>query len=206
MTGLISGILQAPLTGIFLIVEITGSYGAILPLIIVSVISSTLCQYIEPASFYLRELVEKGQLLRPGTDGRVLSDMTVQELLEKDCIAVNPNMLLRNFIDIVKRSHRNFFPVEDEKTGEFMGMIHLDDIRPYLFDPLMYDAVFVEQLMDIRVKTVSPDDELPQVLQKMDEYHLYSLPVVSNRRFIGMISKATLLDKYRRELMVQTSV
>jgi CIC family chloride channel protein len=206
MAGIISGMLQAPLTGIFLIVEITGGYGVILPLIIVSAISSTLCHYIEPASFYLKELIEKGQLLRPGTDARVLSDLSVQELLEKDCISVTPNMLLRDFINIIQKSHRNYFPVEDEKTGRFLGMIHLDDIRPYLFNPVMYDAVILEQIMDTRVHAVSADADLSEVLAKMDEHRLFSMPVISNNRFIGMISKATLLDQYRKELRVQTSL
>jgi len=206
MAGLISGILQAPLTGIFLIVEITGGYSVILPLIIVSAISSTLCHYIEPASFYLKDLVEQGQLLRPGTDVRVLSDLSIEEVLEKDCIAVAPDMSLRDFINIVKRSHRNYFPVEDRETGDFLGMIHLDDIRPYLFDPIMYDAVFLEQIMNPDVKTVHPDDDLPDVLRKMDENRLFSMPVVENKKFAGMISKATLLDRYRKELMVQTEI
>ena len=206
MAGLISGMLQAPLTGIFLIVEITGGYGVILPLIIVSATSSTLCHYIEPASFYLKELVDKGQLLRPGTDARVLSDLSVRELLEKDCISVSPDMLLRDFIRIVKKSHRNYFPVEDGETGQFMGMIHLDDIRPYLFDPVMYDAVVLEQLMNPQVKAVHPDDDLTEVIQMMDDNRLFSMPVIANDRFMGMISKATLLDQYRKELMVQTSV
>ena len=102
MAGLISGMLQAPLTGIFLIVEITGGYEVILPLIIVSAISTTLCHYIEPASYYLKDLVERGHLLRPGTDARVLSDLNVHEVIEKDCITVNQNMLLRDFINILK--------------------------------------------------------------------------------------------------------
>ena len=206
MAGLISGMLQAPLTGIFLIIEITGSYEVILPLIIVSVISTTLCHYIEPASFYLKELVEKGQLLRPGTDGRVLSDLNVRELLEKDCISVKQNMLLRDFVNIIKKSHRNYFPVEDEHTGNFLGMIHLDDIRSYLFNPLMYDAVVLGQIMDTDVKVVCLDDDLSEVLRKMDINRLFSMPVIANRKFIGMISKATLLDKYRKELMVQTGL
>ena len=204
MAGLISGMLHAPLTGIFLIIEITGSYEVILPLIIVSVSSTTLCHYIEPVSFYLKELVEKGQLLRPGTDARVLSDLSVQELLEKDCIIVKQNMLLRDFINIVKKSHRNYFPVEEKKTGHFMGMIHLDDIRSYLFNPLMYDAVVLGQIMDTDVEVVYLDDDLSEVLRKMDTNRLFSMPVIANRKFIGMISKATLLDKYRKELMVQT--
>lgn len=205
MAGLISGMLQAPLTGIFLIVEITGSYEVILPLIIVSALSTTICHYVEPASFYLRELVEKGQLLRPGTDARVLADLSIAELIETDCIRVHSSMLLREFIEVVKKSSRNHFPVEEETTGKFLGMIHLDDIRAYLFNPAIYDAVVVGQIMDTRVETVHPDDDLNDVLRHMDSHRLFSLPVVANGRFLGMISKATLLDQYRKELMVQTS-
>jgi len=204
MAGLISGMLQAPLTGIFLIIEITGSYGVILPLIIVSVISASLCHYVEPTSFYLKDLVEKGQLLRPGTDERVLADLSVRELIEKDCITVKHNMLLRDFINIMKKSHRNYFPVEDSENGNFLGMIHLDDIRPYLFDPAIYDAVFLEQIMDSRVKEVGPDDDLADVLRQMDKNNLFSMPVVANNKFLGMVSKATLLNQYRKELMIQT--
>jgi CIC family chloride channel protein len=205
MAGLISGMMQAPLTGIFLIVEITGGYEVILPLIIVSAISTTLCHYIEPASYYLKELVEYGHLLRPGTDARVLSDLNVSELLEKDCIAVTQNMLLRDFINIVKKSNRNYFPVENEETGHFLGIIHLDDIRPYLFNPVMYDTVFLGQIMDANVEVVHPEDDLSDVLRRMDANRLFSMPVVVNNRFIGLISKGNLLNQYRKELMVQTS-
>jgi CIC family chloride channel protein len=204
MAGLVSGILQAPLTGIFLIVEITGGYEVILPLIIVSAISTSMCHYIEPASFYLKDLVEKGQLLRPGTDARVLADLEVRELLETDCITVHTDMLLREFVDIVKQSRRNLFPVEDNHTGQFKGILYMDDIRPYLFDPLIYDTVLVAQLMNARVETVSPDDDVVEVLARMDANQRFNMPVVANHRFIGMISKSTLLDQYRKELMVQT--
>ncbi|MBI9086821.1 MAG: chloride channel protein [Desulfobacterales bacterium] len=205
MAGMISGILQAPLTGIFLIVEITGGYEVILPLIIVSAVSTTVCHYAEPASFYLKDLVERGQLLRPGTDARVLTDLSVRELLETDCIPVPQNMLLRDFIGVIKKSRRNHFPVEDESSGEFVGMIHLDDIRPYLFNPDMYDAVIIGQIVDTRVATAGLDDDLPEILRRMDVARLFSMPVVVNRHFVGMLSKATLLDRYRKELMVQTS-
>ena len=204
MAGLVSGILQAPLTGIFLIVEITGSWEVILPLIVVSTISTTLCHYMEPASFYLKDLVERGQLMRPGTDARVLADLEVHELLETDCIPVPADMLLRDFVEIVKRSNRNLFPVEDERTGHFKGLIYLADIRPYLFDPLMYDAVLVGQLMSTRVETAAPDEDVAEVLNRMDAGRLYNMPVIANHRFIGMVSKSSLLDQYRKELMVQT--
>ena len=204
MAGLISGILQAPLTGMFLIVEITGGYEVILPLILVSAISTTLCHSFEPASFYMKDLVEKGHFLRPRTDAKVLADLSVGELVEKDCIVVTKDMKLGDFVKIMQKSHRNFFPVEDEHSGEFLGLIHLDDIRKYLFDPLLYETVFLEQIMDTQVRTVGLDDDLSAVLDRMDADNLFSMPVVENSNFVGMISKATLLDKYRNELIVQT--
>ncbi len=204
MAGLISGILQAPLTGIFLIIEITGGYEVILPLIVVSTISTTLCHIVEPASFYLKDLVEKGQLLRPGTDARVLTDLSIEELIETDYPCVHPDMPLIDFITVIKNSHAHTFPVEDPKTHRFLGMIRLEDIRPYLFDPAMHHAVFTGQLMDPMVQTVSMHDDLAEVLRKMDEQRILSMPVVTDNRFQGMISKAMLMDRYRKELMVQT--
>jgi CIC family chloride channel protein len=204
MAGLVSGILQAPLTGIFLIVEITGGYETILPLILVSALSTTICHAWEPASFYFRELVEKGLYLRPRTDAKVLADLSIEELVETDCKTVTRNMLLGDFIKVVQQSHRNYFPVIDPETGKFEGMIHLDDIRPYLFDLFLYETVFLEQVMETDVETVDLHAELSDVLDRMDEKKLFSMPVVSQGRFVGMISKATLLDKYRNELMVQS--
>ena len=204
MAGLISGMLQAPLTGIFLIVEITGGYEVVLSLIIVSAVSTTLCHYVESASFYMKDLVDSGHLLRPRTDARVLSDLSVRELLETDGICVHPNMLLRDFIDVLQQARRNYFPVEEEGSNKFLGIIHLDDIRPYLFNPGMYDVVLVGQIMDTEVETVDPQEDLQEILSRMDAMRLFSMPVVSHGVFLGMISKATLLDRYRKELMVQT--
>lgn len=205
MAGLVSGILQAPLTAIFLVVEISGGYEVILPLILVSAVSTTLCHYLEPASFYLKELVERGHLLRPGTDARVLTDLSVSELLETDCICVPQDMVLRDFIKILKRSRRNHFPVEDAQTGQFLGMVHLDDLRPHLFNPGIYDAVFLDQVMDRSVITANLDDDVSEILRQMDVYNLFSMPVLSDGKYVGMVSKATLLDKYRKELMVQST-
>ncbi len=204
MAGLISGMLQAPLTAIFLIVEITGSYEVILPLIIVSALTSTFCYYIEPTSFYLRDLIEKGQYMLPGTDARVLSDLTVRELVETDYLSVPNDMLLKEFIDVIKHSHRYLFPVQDRDTSKYVGMIFIDRIRPYLFDPHMHAVLMTEQVMDRAVPAVKPDDELADVLNLMERSRLSSLPVVESNRFVGMLSKSVLLDHYRKELIVQT--
>lgn len=204
MAGLIGGVLQAPLTAFFLVVEITGGYDLILPLLVVSVLSSALSRQLEPASIYLKELIARGQLLRPGTDARVLSDLQIRELLEKDCRTVWENQSLGELVEVVKHSHRNYFPVIDHESGKFLGMLHLDEIREYLFDPALYSAVLVDEIMRPNPPSVSPDDSLPEVLDRMDRMRVFSLPVVEDGVFLGMISKATLLDQYRRELSVQT--
>jgi CIC family chloride channel protein len=206
MAGLVSGILQAPLTGIFLVVEITGSYEVILPLIIVSALTSTFCYYIEPASFYLRDLIEKGQYMRPGTDAKVLSDLSVRELVETDYLPVPGNMVLKDFIEVIKHSQKYLFPVEDHLDGQYLGMIFVDRIRPYLFDSQMVAVLVTEQVMEVRVPRVSPDDELADVLNVMENTRLSMLPVVDNGRFVGMLSKSLLLDHYRKELIVQTGI
>ncbi|MBF0450121.1 MAG: chloride channel protein [Candidatus Magnetomorum sp.] len=205
MAGLISGILQAPLTGIFLIVEITGGYEVIVPLILTSVLSSTLCQFIEPASFYLKELVEQGQLLRPGTDKRVLSDLTLKEIIDVHHTCVHQDMMLRQFVEVIKKTRYHYYPVVDKKTRRFEGIIYPLEIRPHLFNIPLYDAVIVAQIMRTNIPTATLNEDLNDVLKRMDRHQLSEIPIVSNARFIGMVSKETLLNRYRQELIVQTS-
>lgn len=205
MTGLISGVMQAPLTGIFLIVEITGGYETILPLILVSSISSTMSHYIEPASYYLKDLIERGQFMRPGTDARILSDLSLNEIIETDYTRVSEDMVFRDFIDIIKQSEQNFFPVVDE-TQNYKGIIQLSTIRKYALEPGMYDMVFLNQIMDTEVITVSLEDDLQDVLDSMDLNNMDRIPVVENDRFVGMIAKTRVLDLYRRELIMHTNI
>jgi CIC family chloride channel protein len=205
MTGIISGVMQAPLTGIFLIVEITGGYETILPLIVVSSLSSTMSHYIEPASFYFKELIERGQFLRPGTDARILSDLNIRELIETGFVKVSENMVFRKFIEIVKTSDQNFFPVVEDGTNVYKGVIQISAIRKFALDPGMYDMVFLNQIMDSDVITVSLENDLQALLDIMDTHHMDSMPVVDNELFIGMISKTRILDLYRRELIMQAS-
>ncbi len=206
MAGLVSGMLQAPLTAIFLVVEITGGYDAIVPLVIVSALTSTLCSYIEPGSFYLRELIEKGIYRRPGTDAQVLSDISVAELVETDHATVPGSMRMTDFMKILERSRSYLFPVADPVSGEYVGMVFVDRIRPYLFNPQMHPVLLVEQIMERDVPTVRPDDDLAGVLDLMAREGLSVLPVLEKGKFVGLLSKATLLDHYRKELIVQTGL
>jgi CIC family chloride channel protein len=160
--------------------------------------------FIEPASFYFKELIERGQFLRPGTDERILSDLSIRELIDTDHLKVSENMVFRTFVEMLKSSDQNYFPVIDEQTGNYRGIIHISSIRQYVLDPDMYDMIFLDQIMDTDIRIANLENELTEVLEMMEDNRMDSIPVVENDRFIGMIVKTRILDFYRKELIVQT--
>lgn len=205
MAGLLTGVLHAPLTAILLISEITGSYHLLVSVTLVAAVSLSISHLFEPVSFYHKELLERRELMRPRTDRQILHEIRIPELLETDCEMVHPRMFLADLIERVKRTSRNYFPVEDPQTHRFLGLVCLNDIREYLFETELYHTVLVEELMDTNIPTVTPDDDLVEVFDIFDRSRLWSLPVVSPQdgRFLGLISKSTIMDHYRKELLVQ---
>jgi len=203
MSGMISSVLQAPMTGIFLVTEITGNYRVLLSVVLVSMMSAALSRFFEPYSVYHQELINRGDLVRPRTDRRILSDLNVMELLETDCYIVQPEMQLKDLLSIMQHTKRNYFPVEDPKSGNFLGMIHMNDIRAYLLDPHLYESLLLEELMDAEISCITPDDDLAAIFELFDRTQSWSLPVVQNKKFLGLISKSTIFDCYRRELLIQ---
>jgi len=206
MAGMISGVMHAPLTGIFMIVEITGGYDVILPLILVSVLTVALCRLFHPASVYHQELIERGEFLRPRTDARLLADLHVMELIEKNVVAVRSDTPLRDFVDLIKPLDQIHFPVEDPETKKCIGIISVDRVRSYLLSPELYNAVLVEEIMDDVADPVSPRDSLIEVMERFDKSGLWVLPVMEAGKTLGIISKATVLNQYRTELKIQGSL
>jgi CIC family chloride channel protein len=174
--------------------------------VLVAVISVTVSRFFEPSSIYTQELIERGELVKPHTDRHILSSLNMSEILETDCHVVHPEMRLKDLVELVKRSHRNYFPVEDAASGEFVGMIYMDDIRSYLFDSYLHEAVLAEELVDREVEWVSPEQDLETVFGIFDRTHAWSLPVVQDGQFLGLISKATVLDHYRKEMLADEEI
>ncbi len=144
--------------------------------------------------------------MRPGTDARILSDLSLKEIIDINYVKVSENMVFRDFINIIKLSEQNFFPVIEDETEIYLGVIQISAIRKYVLDPDMYDMVFLNQIMDTEVATASLEDDLQDVLDMMDLHNMDNIPVVENDRFIGMITKTKILDLYRRELIMQTDI
>jgi CIC family chloride channel protein len=206
MAAMLSGTLHAPLTGIFLIVEITGGYDVILPLLIASFMTLTIVKLMEKNSIYFRELIEEGLLRRPRTDARILTDIGTGELVEKDLIAVDPETLLKDLIPLIVRSKRNLFPVIDKANNTYIGMLDWNEIKSFVFDPDLQQSIIVEEIMRQDLPTVSVNDTMIDILNKLDASQAWSLPVIDGGKFVGLVSKSTILDHYRKELKAQTEV
>jgi CIC family chloride channel protein len=205
MTGLMAGVLHAPLTAIFLIAEITGGYDLFVPLMLVTAISYAFTKYFISNSIYTVELAEKGELITHDKDKNVLMMMQITKLIEKNFMVVHPDMLLGEMLKTaVAKSTRNIFPVLNSNK-QFIGIVLLDDLRPIMFDREMYNRVTVDTLMRAAPEIIFYNDSVEQVMQKFKESGSWNLPVVKNEKYIGFISKSKLLTAYRNKLIEVTA-
>jgi len=206
MTGLMAGVLHAPLTAIFLIAEVTGGYELFIPLMLTAAISYALARYVHPHSVYAMQLARKGELITHNKDHAVLMFMEIDKVIEKNFFEVNPKMTLGDLVHkAVTKSKRNIFPVVGEKSGTLLGIILMDDIRPIMFDQSLYDKVLATDVMQMPPSIINLDsDKMADVMQKFQDSGAWNLPVVQNGKYVGFISKSKLLTAYRRELINYT--
>jgi len=199
MCGVIAGILHAPLTGIFLIAEITGGYQLFLPLMIVATLSYATISTFEKTSVYTYQLAKRGELFTHDKDKVVLSLMNVKDLLETKFNTINENATLGDLVKIIQKSKRNIFPVVNEEN-HLQGIIHLNNVRHVIFKPDLYESTKVNTLMYFPVNFVSPDDSMEEIVQKFQSSGHFNLPVLKDGKYIGFVSRANVLSKYRKLL------
>lgn len=203
MCGLLSGVLHAPLTGIFLIAEITGGYQLFVPLMLVSAISYSTISYFEKHSIYTKNLIEKGDLIQYDRDRIVLSLIDLKKIIEKDLLHIHPDQTLGDLVQLVKKSHRNIFPVVNEH-GKLEGIITLDDIREIMFDPENQKYIQVKSIMQLPPDSVSPLESMQSVMNKFETTQAWNLPVIEDDKYLGFISKSRIFNAYRMKLIRQT--
>lgn len=201
MAGVMSGVMHAPLTGIFLIAELTGGYDLFLPLMIVSVSSYLTIIVFEPHSLYSMRLAKKGQLLTHHKDKTVLTLMKMENVIENDFQVVHPEMDLGELVKAISQSHRNIFPVTD-KSGMMQGIVLLDDLRNIMFRQELYHRFTVNKLMISPPAKLLANDSMEQVMQTFDETKAWNLPVVDEEgKYLGFVSKSKIFNSYRQVLV-----
>lgn len=200
MAGMMAGVMHAPLTGIFLIAEMTGGYGLIPPLMMAAVISYITIKSYESHSVYHKRLAQRGELITHHKDKTVLTLMKLNSVIEKDLDPVAPTATLGELVTVISKSKRNIFPVIDENE-KLHGIVLLDDIRNLMFRPEKYDKFIVEQLMILPPATVEITDTMEKVMSKFETSGAWNLPVTENGKYVGFISKSRIFNTYRKVLV-----
>lgn len=201
MAGVMSGVMHAPLTGIFLIAELTGGYSLFFPLMIVSVSSYLTIIAFEPHSIYSMRLAKTGELLTHHKDRSVLTLLSVENLIENDFRKVTPDMDLGEMVKVISSSKRNVFPVVD-KDNILLGLVMLDDIRNIMFRQELYHRFKVDKFMTAIPVRLTCSEPMEKVLMAFDDTRTWNLPVVDDEgHYLGFVSKSKILNSYRDVLV-----
>jgi CIC family chloride channel protein len=200
MAGMMAGVMHAPLTAIFLIVEITGGYELFIPIMVTATIAYLTIMYFEPHSIYTKRLAKRGELITHNKDKAVLTLMKLGKVIETDLKKVNPDATLGELVKIISHSQRNIFPVVDE-DDKLLGIVLLDDIRHIMFNPDMYDETYVRNLMIMPPAILDANAPMEKVMRRFEETGAWNLPVTQNEKYLGFVSKAKIFNVYRRVLV-----
>lgn len=200
MAGLMAGVMQAPMTAIFLIAEITGGYELLIPLIMTATISFGTIRIVEKYSIYTKRIAHTGELLTHDSDKAVLTLLRTSDLVETNFSAVSIDASLGDFVEIISDSVRNIFPVVDSK-GHFQGYVALEDVRKDMFMTELYDTQHVYNYMKSSPEYVLENESMESVMHKFEKTDAWNLPVVkADRTYVGFVSKSKIFSSYRDEL------
>ncbi len=200
MAGLMAGVMQAPMTAIFLIADMTGGYELLIPLILTATVTYAVTRAIEPYSIYTKRIAKKGELLTHDSDQAVLTLLKTGDLIESDFSTVRIDATLGELVEVVSQSKRNIFPVIDSRN-HFQGFVSLEDIRRDMFKYDQYDKMHVYNFMRSAPAYVYDDDKMDAVMIKFEQTGAWNLPVVDHERaYLGFVSKSKIFSAYRDQL------
>ncbi len=202
MAGLMSGVMHAPLTGTFLIAELTGGYDLFMTLLITSIVAYLTIIVFEPHSLYAMRLAQKGELLTHHKDRAVLTLMKMDNVIETDLAVVEPQMTLGELVKVIAKSNRNIFPVVSPETKRLVGIVSLDEVRNIMFRPQLYDRYTVQNLMVSPAGKIYTDMTMETVMDKFESTGAWNLPVVNqDEEYVGYVSKSKIFNSYRKVLV-----
>ena len=196
MSGLVAGMLHAPLTGLFLIAEITNGYALIVPLMIVSALAYVINRLFFNHSIYTNPVAEKGVLVTHNKDKSILNMLVINQLIETNFSPIDPDCLFRDLLPLVSSSKRNIFPVVDKK-GHFCGHVLFDDVRSILFDESYYDQS-IQNFAVLPDYVIHPEESMEEIVQKFQKSGKYNIPVIRDGQYMGYISRANVFSAYRK--------
>ena len=202
MAGVMSGVMKAPLTSIFLIAELSNGYGLFIPLMITACISFALGYYLDPDSIYTKQLRQRGELLTHNKDESVFVMLHLEDIVADDGVYIRPEQTLGDIVRILSTErHDDYFPVLDTDRT-LLGIVRLNDVRESLFAPERYDRP-VTEFMNRKPHKILQHERIQSILQRFEEDGVSVLPVVDKENhYLGYISKNRILNAYREQLVL----
>jgi CIC family chloride channel protein len=199
MAAVLAGVIHAPLTGLFLIAEVTSGYQLIIPLMAATTVSFVTVKVFTNNSIFTKELEEHGELITHNKDKAVLRFMFLDQVIEHDFLVVSPDQSLGELTKVISKSHRDIFPVLDDENN-FLGIITMDDLREIMFDRSMYDVLYAHNIMSVPKAVIHYQDSPEEAVKKFKDSGRWNLPVIKDGKYLGFISKSGLFDVYRNLL------
>ena len=201
MAGVMSGVMKAPLTSIFLIAELSSGYGLFIPLMITACIAFAIDYYLDPDSIYTKQLRQNGELITHNKDESVFVFLRLDDLIQDDGVYIHPSQTLGDIVQIMSRErHDDYFPVLDNEK-HLLGIVRLNDVREDLFNPQKYGNPITRYML-LSPDTILQHEQIQSVLRRFDENHVWVLPVVDKEKhYLGYISKSRIMTAYREQLV-----
>lgn len=199
MAGVLSGLFHSPLTAIFLIAEITGGYGLMVPLLIVSSISFAISKNMEGHSMDIKNLANTGTVFTSDKDKNILSSIDLSKLIQTDFVAIPSTSKLEDVVKSLSQTKQIVFPVVNEQDS-FIGIIHFDSIRPIIFNAFQVKYTLLNDIIQKPEATVSYDEVMETVMEKFESTNASQLFVLKDNKCIGFVTKIAVLDAYREKL------
>lgn len=200
MAGLMAGVMQAPMTAIFLIAEISGGYELFIPLIITATIAFGTTRLGEKYSIYTKRIAQSGELLTHDNDQAVLTLLKTRDLVRDKYPRIKLDQSLGEIVNVVSGSDAQVFVVLDDDL-RMQGIVEMDHLRKFMFNTEEYDTVHVYNFMTPPLAYVYADEPMESVMKKFEKTDAWRLPVVeTDGTYVGFLSKSRILSAYREEL------
>ena len=200
MAGVMSGVMKAPLTAIFLIAELSNGYGLFIPLMIVSCISFAVNYSMDRDSIYTKQLRLRGELLTHDKDSSAFVFLRLDQLMETDFIRLRESITLGDVVNIISNARRNIFPVVGT-SGELLGIVQLDDLRHDMFNREKWSTSIMHYMIQPPDKVLE-NEMIQSIMPRFEQSNTWMLPVVDKQNnYLGFISKSRILNAYREALV-----
>ncbi|MCE9600308.1 MAG: chloride channel protein, partial [Spirochaetia bacterium] len=199
MAGMLSGIMYAPLTGVFLIAEATGGYNLIVPLLLVSAVTHLIVIQFLPHSIESTEMTAQGVAPTQRRDVQILGEMQVKNLVETDFASLPHNGFLGDLVAAVARSKRSLFPVLADGQ-KLAGIVNLNDVTGIIFRTELYETVTIASIMIQPPATIDLHENMRDAMERFDQTGAWNLPVIESGKYKGFVSRSRIFQAYRHEL------